>query len=157
MLTAQELLDHFWDGKLPVQVQHLAKAISIEVVAGADIEDVGLISVESNKVVAKIKYTVPSTQYRFILAHQIGHYLLGHLHATDKQHREKLSNFKTGVECKQEKKANDFAIDLLIPKATLKYAIGYKGYCSIADLAILFGVSEVVMRQRLLDLQIISA
>lgn len=155
MHTAQELLDLYWDGNLPVNTEAMANAIGIQVIADDVILACAMISVEKNKIVIRLKSAIVHPQRSYVIAHQVGHYVLGHLNNPDKSCRDELGNFRINVASLVEKEANQFALSLLIPEKTLRYAISHKGYCVLTNLSKLFAVSEVAMQRRLLDLKII--
>lgn len=157
MQLAQELLDRHWGGELPVNVRSLANSIAIQVITDNDCPAMASLTLSDDEVTARIKGTVPEQQRRFVIAHQIGHRILRHLSRTNPVLKESPGNFRAGTSAPDEREANEFACALLMPENTLKYAINYKGYCVIGDLAKLFGVSEVAMQKRLVELKIIQA
>ena len=155
MHGAQEKLDHFWDGKLPVNVESIAKSFGVRIYTDDTISDCAIVSLETDVIVARIKSSFPPSQRRYIVAHQFGHYVLGHIDNPERCRRETLSNFKADVPLLIERVANEFASSLLMPEKTLNYAISHKGYSNIGGLAKLFGVSDRAMHQRLKVLKIL--
>lgn len=155
MHRVQEILDHFWNGKLPVNAEAIAKSFGMRVYTDDSIDDPAIVSLENGSIVARIKSSFPPSQRRYIVAHQFGHYTLGHLDNLEICRKETLSNFSVSVPALIEREANEFASSLLMPEKTLSYAISHKKYRAVGRLAKLFGVSELAMHQRLVILKII--
>lgn len=84
---------------------------------------------------------------RFTVAHEIGHFLLGH--TTD----DKIINLDSDKI--EEIEANQFAAELLMPLEFIKLEFK-KGNKKPANLAILFNVSEESMWWRLMDLKLLN-
>ena len=161
MQLAQELLDEYWGGELPVNVLGLAGLLGMQVITDDSIPWVASLTLSGDPVngehlIARMRTTESEQVKRFILAHQIGHYKL-HLSRINNVYTERPENFRANATVRDEREANAFACALLMPKNTLKYAIEHKGHCRIGDLAKLFGVSEVAMQKRLIELKIIQA
>ncbi len=93
---------------------------------------------------------------RFTIAHELAHYLLGHLDENNKQYRDTAKNFKTSVYDPKEVQANKLAAEILMPENILEYLIYKKGITSIKELAKIMQVSEVAMQYRLKNLGWIS-
>lgn len=93
---------------------------------------------------------------RFTIAHEMGHYALGHLSQEQPAFRDDVSSFSTGTFDVAERAANKFAMALLMPERVVKFAIVERKIASLAKLAELFSVSEVAMRARLVELDILN-
>lgn len=154
MSSAQKILGAYWDGKLPVDVHHLTKVMGIRVEKNPFLGCSGQIELTTNGPVITVKDTEIGTRQRFTIAHEIGHFALGHLNQGHPLFRDEASNFKTGVFLPVERLANQFAAELLMPERVVSYAITNKGYKTLESLAALFGVSEVAMSWRLKNLGI---
>lgn len=74
------------------------------------------------------------TSQRFSVGHELGHRKMGH--------------HGCGTDAQQEREANLFAAELLIPLALLKKAMA-KHRCSLGELARLFQVSKEAMQIKL--------
>lgn len=155
MNKAQEILQTYWDGTLPINVKGIARRMGIDVVENAQMEESGMIEIDS---VGAATITVKSTEFgprqNFTIAHEIGHYALGHVSINNRLLRDDASNFMTGTFKPVEREANQFAAALLMPEQLIQVAIK-QGHASIGALARLFGVSEVAMKWRLVNLKII--
>lgn len=87
----------------------------------------------------------PRERQRFVLAHLLGHVVLGHVHP-DKPRIQcaSLNPGHAGDECDR---ANAFASELIMPERYVRYLAGRKP--CIASLAAAFGVFPWAMRSRL--------
>lgn len=156
MNKAQEILDTYWDGSLPINVKEIARRMGIEVIENPMMTESGMIEISAN---GSATITVNSTEFgprkNFTIAHEIGHYALGHVSLSNTLLRDEASNFMTGTFIPVEREANKFAAALLMPSRMIHFAIK-EGHVSIASLAKLFGVSEVAMKWRLVNLNLIN-
>lgn len=84
---------------------------------------------------------------RFTVAHEIGHFMLGHTHTGS------LVDLKSDKNAEIE--ANQFAAELLMPLKFMKAFIALKKYNAI-DLAKLFDVSEESIWWRLMDTKLLN-
>lgn len=97
----------------------------------------------------------PETRQRFTLAHELGHYFLGHLKDTP-CFRDSTKSYDLYQYDPKEAAANRAAAKLLMPEKLVKYLILEKGISDPSELARLLNVSEQAMRIRLKQLGIIS-
>lgn len=135
--------------KAPVDVEKVAEFFSLNVIyypkfpdsiSGTIIKDVDLhaIGVNANH---------PKVRQRFTIAHELGHYIMGHDQKTvlDNSFDKKTDN---------EKEANKFASELLMPIDFLKNDLDKENY-NIPSLAKKYEVSEQAMSIRLLETNLI--
>lgn len=87
---------------------------------------------------------------RFTVAHELGHLAMGHLTNADGKLIEDEARQRSSAWDIQERDANAFAADLLMPYALLRDAIG-AGIQDIDKLSLLFGVSSQAMRIRIIN------
>ena len=91
----------------------------------------------------------PPQRQNFTIAHELGHYLLGH---TENEDAYVSLLFRTGeAEKKQhpfEWEANRFAADLLMPRLFLEQLISEYSFASNRQLARVLGVSELALKTR---------
>jgi len=89
---------------------------------------------------------------RFTLAHEIGHYLLGHLSDVEFGLTCRNSKSAEGIDI-EEIEANTFAAELLVPEELIRE--WHKANKSPRFLAEIFNVSESVINYRLKNLELI--
>lgn len=153
MATAQEILDIYWDGKTPVDVESMADKMGVAIEINSSTDFVGSIELKNSAIVISIN-SAEKTGRRFAIAHEIGHISLGHLKDGFLPHHDARSSFATGVLSMNEREANLFAAEFLMPELVVRYAIAERGYTRLESLAQLFGVSQVAMCWRLKQLGI---
>lgn len=118
-----------WDGSIPVNIEEIAAKFRV---------DAGHFNFHEDEL-----------RRRFAIAHAIGHKLLGHSSET-------LicgaGCFSKNIINNQERLANQFALELLIPTRSLEYlvnVVGVPGTNKVQSLSRIFGVSEVAVYIRL--------
>ena len=122
---------------LPIDIEGLAHLISIKVERMAGMKWDGIIF-RQGPAIYVAKERSPERQ-RFTIAHGIGHLLLH----KGEEYRE---DFLTISE--EEREANRFAIDLLMPQYRVMNYVGYP----VKEIAERFGVSIATMKYRLNEL-----
>jgi len=133
----------------------LAESYHIEIVSSPFLDIDG--KIEKNDDKFKITYNALAHQnkQRFIIAHEIGHYLLGHLDNENRILRDTTKNFSSENYDLKEVEANKMATEILMPKETLEYLIYILGYTNLDDLANILEVSTVALHYRLKNLGMI--
>lgn len=157
MFTAKDVLDTHWDGMLPIQPKALAQDMGVRVFGVRGLDVSGMIELREGKPVITYNLSDVPVRQRFTIAHEIGHYALGHLGAGTTKFRDPASHFSSSTYKIEEREANRFAANLLMPAAALKFAIERRGMYAIEELAEMFGVSQVAMKYRLENLGLIDA
>lgn len=159
MLTAPEVLRAHWDGKLPVDPRAIAERMKLEVRLVEDFEGSGHIQRLDKPRTALITINASESyvRKRFTLAHEIGHYALGHLERYEHLPRDTPAEFSASSSSPLERQANDFAARLLMPENMVKYLITEQGETRVEGLARRFGVSQVAMAYRLKNIGIVRA
>ena len=154
--------------KLPIDVEALAKALSISVKYEPFDEDLsGVLVKEGERIAIGINSSHAITRQRFTMAHELGHYVLKHDGNlfVDKTLRNQAfivrrdGKSSLGVDL-FEIQANQFAAELLMPRALLDVQVtkrlGRKPRLSsgdlIVELARVFLVSPQAMEYRLANL-----
>lgn len=150
-VTANNLLKGLDDPtKVPIDLNLIAKSIGLNVeyfpfpdeISGLLKKEVGVIGINENQ--------HPRRQ-RFTLAHEIGHYILGH-NIID--NRDLIDDTDTDTSSVTEREANYFASTLLMPASLVKQEA--KKEMNIKSLSESFGVSEQAMTIRILELGLIK-
>jgi len=155
--VASKVLSEHWDGNLPVDVLRIAASLGIEVHPSNVIPESGMIELQERGEGARVpvityKASDAPVRQRFTIAHEIGHYALGHLEGLQRCFRDPASNFSSGGNSPLERAANDFAAKLLMPDKVVKFAVYEKRMVNIENLSEAFGVSQVAMKYRLTNL-----
>ncbi|WP_374490312.1 ImmA/IrrE family metallo-endopeptidase [Zoogloea sp.] len=152
LMSAQEVLEAHWDGDVPVRPIAIAQAMGIQVFKSIDLGCSGQISVlDGGEVELIFNDGEPLVRKRFTVAHEIGHFALGHLSESTRLFRDEVAAFSSKVRDPKEVQANRFAAQLLMPADALRLAI-QQGGKTISQLAEMFRVSEVAMKFRLINL-----
>ncbi|NPA50955.1 MAG: ImmA/IrrE family metallo-endopeptidase [Epsilonproteobacteria bacterium] len=111
---------------------------------------------KNNKVTIYYNSNHPINRIRFTIAHELAHFLLGHLNEEKKFFRDTTENFNTNSHLPKEIEANKMAAKILMPEDKIKYLIFEKNITSIKELAKIMKVSEVAMKYRLQNLGLIN-
>jgi Zn-dependent peptidase ImmA (M78 family) len=154
--AAAALLAKHWDGKLPVDPHHIATALGIRVVPRGGPEDPGYaysgyFDNSGAQPVIEYNRTESPVRQRFTLAHELGHYALGHASSP----RDTPENFSTGVSDKAERLANRFAAELLMPAKEFRVLLQAGRLKNIAEFADAFWTSQLAITYRMQSLGII--
>ncbi len=134
----------------PIPIEKIAEFFSIKIVPYPNFPDniSGTIIEQNGIMIIGVNSNHPSVRQRFTIAHELGHFLLGH--ELGEKKLEDVFDRPTD----KEKDANEFAAQLLMPIDFLKQDAGRK--MKIADLARLYKVSEQAMSIRLLKTGLIN-
>lgn len=138
---------------LPIEPEKIELASSYEF-DHIDDELCGYIEKDENgKVTIRYNPHHHENRQRFTIAHELGHYILGHLNDSNtKEFRDFANNFKSSTYNPKEVAANKFAARILMPEDKLDFLIYKKGVTSIKELAKIMKVSEAAMLYRLKNL-----
>lgn len=164
--TATDLLERFWDGRLPINPRVIAAALDMRVV-GLNAGDIlkGLSGAlhwqisegQEPQLLCRFNPNDSRERQNFTIAHEIGHFALGHLTPDKPVFRDTSEVFTGRVKDWQEVEANRFAAELLMPEKLVKSSIQRDGVNRIQDLAARFGVSQSAMHWRLVNLGMLSS
>lgn len=144
----------------PVPVDKIAEKLGLELMvmaldpdmSGALISDEGVVIVAVNEAHSRVRR-------RFTVAHEVGHFVLGHLSDVPHIDREFTSIHRNEVSSQatdpREIKANAFAASLLMPEDFLMKDFvrmgGFDGQ-TLSQTALRYQVSEQALRYRLVNL-----
>jgi len=150
--AATRFLEQHWDGNLPVRPENLAQRVGVEVIGRGGLGDFaypysGFFEFRNGIPVIEYNITDPRVRKRFTIAHELGHFVLGHERAP----RDYPDSFGSRVGSPIEVQANQFAAELLMPVEAVRYLVSI-GTDSIDELASIFDVSKVAMGHRLNNL-----
>jgi Zn-dependent peptidase ImmA (M78 family) len=136
----------------PVPVHDVAKALGLDVVPFAFHNKISGLLKEEDGVIGVNKMHHPLRQ-RFTIAHELGHFLLGHGMGT--AYREEMVEDAFDKPNPLEREANLFASLLLMPSEWVKKQVKKNGL-DIDSLSRSFEVSRQAMTIRLLELKLIK-
>ena len=144
--AARKLLKDARITKFPVLLRDIAQNIPDLVIDGKELEDEISGMQATYKGISFIRYNVKhsTTRKRFSVAHELGHVMLGH---TSSCQRGSLSSSNH-----LEVEANQFAAELLCPRAMLKEAV--KTITTVDGLVSAFWVSKDCMDWRVLETKV---
>lgn len=161
---AEEIFNDY-DLDVPVEVVEISRKEGIDIL-DANFKDIegdsysGAIVKDGNSTNIYVNREDSTSRKRFTIAHELGHYFLGHL--KEKGERVDLHR-KTGynTDMPEERLANQFAAALLMNSEIVKINYNILRTAGLADeyivskLADLFAVSKSAMRYRLKNLGIV--
>jgi len=149
--AAADVLHMYWDGGLPVRVDEIARRMGAQVERryGPDFPYSGYFqdARSSPLGIPLIEFNGADsfTRQRFTIAHELGHFVLGH----GTSPRDYPTSFNAGTSDWRERQANQFAAEILMPADTVRNVV-MRGYAStVEELASMFGVSTLAMGYRL--------
>ncbi len=149
-IAAKNLLNRYWDRRLPVDPFKLAAAWGARVeplrepangLSGSAVIENGIPYIYFNS-------NEHYNRQRFTVAHELGHHVLGHTQDGE-YHRDIVGNYSTGIRDDREIEANQFAAELLMPEEAIRQLVSRIGVDSTLRLANIFNVSEAAMHWRL--------
>ena len=135
----------------PVPVEKVAEAMGLTVVPFAFHNKISGLLKKEEEVIGVNKTHHPLRQ-RFTIAHELGHFLLGH--GMGEEHQEEMIDDVFDRPQPQEREANLFASSLLMPEDWIKKYVKKNGM-EIESLAKTFEVSKQAVTIRLLQLKLI--
>jgi len=162
MTNACNVLSRYWSGgntpvPVPVDLVAIATKAGVQVLTDTTIQVgyCGQVSMENSKPV--IRYDLPESdvRQRFTVAHELGHYFLGHLDGARSNlvYRDGPAQFSASVFHPKETAANRFAAELLIPMDALDNFIMERKIVDGYALAVLFKVSTIAVDIRVKEWQ----
>lgn len=140
-VLARALLDKYdLDHILPIRIGDLCRKMGIDIYHSKARHIDGTLLTHGDRKIILVSTALPYERRRFTVAHELGHYVLGH-----RKVAFSLDSPESWV-VREEQAANAFAAELLMPKTALQ-AIHYKH--DTKQLAQIFGVSPLAMQIRL--------
>jgi len=146
--TARNLLHKYWKGGLPIDPSKIAGLEGLRVEPFADHASKNLsgeLVPDGDTAIIKFNPSDSAKRQRFTIAHELGHYMLGHGHAF----RDPSSHFSMSYYDQREVDANQFAAEVLMPEVAVKVLLKQRKITDVAELARLFDVSVNAMSYRL--------
>ena len=142
---AMEVLKEHWNYQLPVDPIAIASALGVEVLKSPSIGVDGAFIEENGRKAIVLREFSNSNRERFTIAHELGHACLGHgFSLRDPSVDYDLTNFNP-----EERDANYFAAELLMPEPVLRHVVIERKITDLAELCKLFGVSSAALSIKL--------
>lgn len=150
--AARELLSRYWDQHLPIDPVKIAASAGVAVYARGGADDSfypysGYYRRVNGAPALEFNVTEAPVRQRFTVAHELGHFALGH----EDSPRDGGNFYSSGDP--KERMANKFAAELLMPATLIRHYFGMAP--SVEALAQQFGVSRDAMGYRLLNLGLV--
>ncbi len=145
--TAQALLEEYWDFTIPISPEEFAKKLGLKIDLSNDMDTKsGCLDAEHR--IIHVNATDSEERQRFTIAHELGHFCLGH--GSSLRDTTKANWYAVNPE--HEKEANQFAADLLMPAIAIKAMVERKNVKDPVILREAFGVSSQALYYRLKNL-----
>lgn len=138
-LSADQVLSKYWSGKCPVDSIEIANNMGFNI-QFADLKENIISIIDGNTLY--INCNEIKLRQNFDVAYQIGYYLLS---INNSGYSRNIIDTKSLI----------FARNILIPKEFVNHFIFKKKIANIARLATLFNVPKLIMKQQLIDLNIL--
>ncbi len=156
---AQALLASLGIDKPPVDVESIAESLDFLVLyfPFPDSQS-GAMFIEGDTKTIGVNKWHAETRQRFTIAHELGHYLGGHedFHALEKVSRSEGVPRWADPEHQNEREADIFAAELLMPESMLREDVRTREY-DLDALAKRYGVSQQAMIIQISDLGLVNA
>lgn len=152
--TARSLLSKYWKGGLPIDPKKIAalEGLRVEACNAFAIKNLsGELVPDGDSAVIRFNPADSAKRQRFTIAHELGHYMLGHGHAF----RDPSSNFSMSYYDPREVDANQFAAEVLMPEMAVNVLVKQRKIMDVNELARIFDVSVDAMKYRLKKLGIL--
>lgn len=154
-------------GMVPVNIDAVARTLSLEIVERPDLElngmpVSGLLIQQDNRRICALNSSDSPRRRRFTLAHEIGHLVL---HPPKPQHFDLKARSSQSIgNPREETEANQFAASLLMPEQDIRSRVPPGGFdpfwddweSEVKKLSDLFNVSQEAMSIRLQSLGLLT-
>jgi len=131
-----------------------AKKYGIKVIKDVKLKDneSGMIIQDNGEVNIYVKSSDTLERQRFTIAHELGHYVCGHLRENKKMFRDGNKEYSRDNYDLEEYEANNYAAKLLMPEDKVNFLIEQENITDIIKMAQIFKVSLKAMIIRLKNL-----
>lgn len=153
---ASQVLQELWEGYLPIDPAQLAQRMGARIVYDQKLAQDGMsgsFEYDNFGPLIKVSPWDPPARQRYTIAHEIAHWLLGHVQPGELAHRDPSDPY--AVLDPREIEANRFAAQLLMPEHVVRQMVNHVPPARRKEiLAQQFSVSEAAMGFRLQNLNI---
>ena len=141
--NAIEIVSSFMDHRYPVDIESICKELGIKVKDNRSLDKDGYLICQNGKKIILVNSQITNRhRKRFVIAHELGHFLLHRAQLYSCDNVSEAANQNVNNQ-EQEKEANAFASELLIPRDEInKYLpMGPVDFSSVFKIAEVFDVS----------------
>lgn len=157
-LFAEGILKLHWDQSVPVNLARIAKKMGVAVALSDTLEPCACIDISaSNQARITIGTRHPLLHQRYGVAQALGHRALHHLRPGTGLLLQVPEDFRVDHSQRIQSEAHQFALALLIPASALQYSVRDMRIGQLQELAHLFHVPPIFIKQRLADLDLCLA
>lgn len=138
MNASHVLNTYYQDGALPVDLHYIAAQVGIKIeYINAPDDYCGELDTDTTPILIKVNANHAETRQRFTIAHELGHYFLGH------GSRNRIVDNRSNMSSYDpiEYLANDFAAKLLMNDIYINHLIKHQKIKTLGDVANRFNVS----------------
>lgn len=149
--SARNVLNRFWNRSIPVNPFEIAQSAGAQVYPDHSMTSQGLsgsFMFENNLPIIRYNPDDAYVRRRFTVAHEIGHWVLNH----GPSMRDTAHNYRMDTVYYQERDANSFAAELLMPQQVVEWMVYQNQMTDVRKMADLLEVSGAAMHYRLLNL-----
>lgn len=153
-LLAEGILKLHWDQSIPVNVARIVKKMGVSLLLEPGLAPCALLRISPSSQQAQIALnpTVPSVQQRYAVAHALAHVALHHFRPGVEHAIHTGPDFRLDFSQRHMAEANDFALRLLMPSAALHYAVDTMQARDAQEVAHVFAVPPLFVKQRMAEL-----
>lgn len=154
-MFAEGILKLHWDQSVPVNLARIARRMDIAVRLSDTLQACAQLDISAqNKACITIGKQQSVLRQRYGVAHAIGHVALHHLRPGHQRLIDVSDNFGVDADNRSETEANQFALALLMPAQALHQRVQELRMAQWEDLASLFEVPSILVKQRMADLNL---
>lgn len=150
---AEGILKQHWNQSVPVNVAHIVKQMGVRLQLDNTLAVCAVLTIAANNQAhIALRQQLAHVHQRYVVAHALAHVALHHLRPGMSQAIQISADFRLDFSQRHTLEANDFALRLLMPEAALRYALEGMQARDVQELAHVFAVPVLFVKQRLSEL-----
>ena len=154
-LLAEGILKLHWDQTVPVNLAHIVKQMGVKLELQPQLGCSARLRICQDKQAhITLEAELPKLHQRYAVAQSLGHIALHHFRPGMEHAVHIGADFRLDYSHRYTTEANDFALRLLMPEPALRYAIDAMHARSEEEIAHVFAVPTLFVKQRLADMQL---
>lgn len=152
---AEGILKLHWDQTVPVNVARIVKHMGVRLQLQPSLPASAVLTITpENRAQIALHSQQSSLHQRYAVAHALAHVALHHLRPGMSQAIHISDDFRLDFTLAHMPEANDFALRLLLPEPALRYALEHMQARDLEELAHVFAVPTLLVKQRMAELQL---